>query len=192
MTSSFSLLSNFSNQVNFALDLFTIFLLHNITQNRYLLHWYRILFITFPLVQDSTCTHFVGVTSQSIFSRSSKCHLMFLGVGDKNNEWLWHFLTLTHFLHPECWGTKMHYQPNTWLGVSTAILNHVDIFYWWCKLYFGPLWEQVKSCYFFWKDRCKGTMLFIQIYWNNWLGNNFGNPFGYWFLFIIVFFTELN
>ena len=43
----------------------------------------------------------------------------------------------------------MHYQPNTWLGVSTAILNHVDIFCGWCKLYFGPLWDQVKSCYFF-------------------------------------------
>ena len=33
-------------------------------------------------------------------------------------------------------------------GVITAILNIIDIPRRWCKLNFGPMWDQVKSCYF--------------------------------------------
>ena len=33
-------------------------------------------------------------------------------------------------------------------GVSTAILNIIDIYRKWCKLNFGPLWDQVKSRHF--------------------------------------------
>ena len=33
-------------------------------------------------------------------------------------------------------------------GVSTTILNRKDIFRRWCKLNFGTLRDQVKSCYF--------------------------------------------
>ena len=33
-------------------------------------------------------------------------------------------------------------------GVSTAILNTIDISRGWCKLNFGPLQGQVKACHF--------------------------------------------
>ena len=39
-------LFNFSNQINFTLDLFSLFAVHYITQNLYLLHSYKILFMT--------------------------------------------------------------------------------------------------------------------------------------------------
>ena len=47
-------------------------------------------------------------------------------------------------------------------GVSTAILNRVDIFRRWCKLSFRPLDKRIDA-------RRQYFLLFVQISWNNWL-----------------------
>ena len=55
-------------------------------------------------------------------------------------------------------------------GVSTAILDTIDISRRWCKLNFGLLRGHVKSCYL--PERIDASRqyfyYFIQIFWNNW------------------------
>ena len=54
-------------------------------------------------------------------------------------------------------------------GVSSAILNTIDIFRMWCKLNFRPLRGQVKSRHLLERiDARRQQFYFIQISWNNW------------------------
>ena len=55
-------------------------------------------------------------------------------------------------------------------GISTAILNTIDISRWWCKLNFGLLRDHVKSCHFpEWIGAGRRYFyFFIHISWNNW------------------------
>ena len=54
--------------------------------------------------------------------------------------------------------------PITNFGVSTTILNQVDIFCWWYKLNFGLLQGQVKSYHFHEKIEAKKYFYFLYVF----------------------------
>ena len=76
-------------------------------------------------------------------------------------------------------------------GVSTTILNPVDIFCGRCKLKLELLQCQVKSYHF--SERIEAiSLLFVLISWKNLLETTLGNPFGYCFGFITAFYMEMD
>ena len=59
-----------------------------------------------------------------------------------------HFKLSLHFKFQYFWCTQMIILSIPDFGVSTAILNPVDIFHRWCKLSLRPMRDQVKSRHF--------------------------------------------